>query len=109
MNPGPHRLRPFKKYTPAPLLFLKIVKTPAGVYSDTPAPVHTSARRAFFQRSASLHKTVGKVYRDHTDSREIYRWLWLVSDSKDLWLWFDKNDSDTSLLIAAIHLAMTVF
>jgi len=29
-----------KKLTPAPLLFSKIVKTPAGVYSDTPAPVH---------------------------------------------------------------------
>ena len=29
-----------KKSTPPPLLFSKIVKTPAGVYSDTPAPVH---------------------------------------------------------------------
>ena len=35
------RLRPFlKKSTPAPLLFSKFVKTPAGVHSDTPAPVH---------------------------------------------------------------------
>jgi len=35
------RLRPvLKKSTPAPLLFSKIVKTQAGVYSDTPAPVH---------------------------------------------------------------------
>ena len=30
----------FKKSTPAPLLFSKIVKTPAGVGSDTPAPVN---------------------------------------------------------------------
>ena len=29
-----------KKSTPAPLLFSKFVKTPAGVHSDTPAPVH---------------------------------------------------------------------
>ena len=29
-----------EKSTPAPLLFSKIIKTPAGVYSDTPAPVH---------------------------------------------------------------------
>jgi len=29
-----------EKPTPAPLLFSKIVKTPAGVDSDTPAPVH---------------------------------------------------------------------
>jgi len=29
-----------EKSTPAPLLFSKIVKTPAGVYSDTPVPVH---------------------------------------------------------------------
>jgi len=28
-----------EKPTPAPLLFLKIVKTPAGVHSDTPALV----------------------------------------------------------------------
>jgi len=30
----------FKRSTPAPLLFSKIVKTPAGVHSDTPASVH---------------------------------------------------------------------
>ena len=29
-----------KKSTPAPLLFSKIFKTPAGVHSDTPAPIH---------------------------------------------------------------------
>jgi len=29
-----------EKSTLAPLLFSKIVKTPARVYSDTPAPVH---------------------------------------------------------------------
>jgi len=29
----------FEKSTPAPLLFSKIVKSPAGVYSDNPAPV----------------------------------------------------------------------
>ena len=35
------RLRPFlNRTTPAPLLFSKIVKTPVGVHSDTPAPVH---------------------------------------------------------------------
>jgi len=34
-------LRPFlKKSTPGPLLFSKIVKTPAGVHSDTAAPAH---------------------------------------------------------------------
>jgi len=29
-----------KKSTPAPLLLSKIVKTPVGVHSDTPAPKH---------------------------------------------------------------------
>jgi len=29
-----------EKSTPALLLISKIVKSPAGVYSDTPAPVH---------------------------------------------------------------------
>jgi len=33
-----------EKSTPAPLLFSKIVKTPSGVHSDTPAPVNLCFR-----------------------------------------------------------------
>jgi len=65
MNPGPHRLRPFKKYTPAPLLFLKIVKTPAGVYSDTPAPVHL-CKTGFFSTFCFIAQNCGKgLQRSH--------------------------------------------
>ena len=40
MTPEPLRLRPFlKQSTPAPPLFSKFVKFPAGVHGDTPAPV----------------------------------------------------------------------
>ena len=40
ITPAPLRLFVKKKTTPAPLLLSKFIKTPAGVHSCTPAPVH---------------------------------------------------------------------
>jgi len=51
-NLTPAPALPQKNLTPAPHLFSKIVKTPAGVNSDTPAPVHLCQRAA---RSWAIH------------------------------------------------------
>jgi len=37
---------------------------------------------------------------DSTLTRKNFRWPWLDFDSKALWLWLDKNDLGTSLLLA---------
>ena len=35
-----------------------------------------------------------------TRQEKIFRWIWLYSNSKDLWLWLDKYDSGTWLTYA---------
>ena len=39
-----------------------------------------------------------KILDDSDSTRKNFRWLWLDSESKGLWLLLDKNDSVTSLL-----------
>ena len=43
-----------KKSTLAPLLFPKIVKTPAGVRSDIPAPVHLCQAYEMFPQASRI-------------------------------------------------------
>jgi len=47
--------------------------------------------------------TLTRPSHDSDSTRKNFRWLSLNSDSKDLWLWLDKNDSGTSLAIIKVE------